>query len=51
MAQFVEVDLDQGTDFNLDIVVRRDDGSVINVAGYTFSSSMRKSILPAQPQI
>lgn len=43
MAQFVEVDLDQGTDFNLDIVVRRDDGSVINVAGYTFSSSMRKS--------
>lgn len=43
MAQFVEVDLDQGTDFNLDVVVRRDDGSVINVAGYTFSSSMRKS--------
>lgn len=43
MAQFVEVDMDQGTDFNLDIVVKRDDGSVINVAGYTFSSSMRKS--------
>ena len=43
MAQFVEVDLDQGTDFNLDVVVRNDDGSVINVAGYTFSSSMRKS--------
>jgi hypothetical protein len=43
MAQFVEVDLDQGTTFNLDIVVKNDDGSRINVAGYTFSSSMRKS--------
>lgn len=43
MAQFVEVDMDQGTDFNLDVVVRRDDGSVINVTNYTFSSSMRKS--------
>lgn len=43
MAQFVEVDMDQGTDFNLDVVVKRDDGSVINVAGYDFSSSMRKS--------
>ena len=43
MAQFVEVDLDQGTNFNLDIVVKNDDDSRINVAGYTFSSSMRKS--------
>jgi hypothetical protein len=43
MAQFVEVDMDQGTDFNLDVVVKTDDGSVINVTNYTFSSSMRKS--------
>ena len=43
MAQFIELDLDQGTDFNFDLDLTQDDGSVINVTNYTFSSSIRKS--------
>ena len=43
MAQFIEIDLDQGTDFNLDVDLTTDDGTAINVANYTFSSSIRKS--------
>ena len=43
MAQFVELDIDQGTDFNFDLDLTNDDGSVINVTNYTFSSSIRKS--------
>lgn len=43
MAQFIELDLDQGADFNFDLDLTNDDGSVINVTNYTFSSSIRKS--------
>lgn len=43
MAQFIELDIDQGTDFNLDLDLTNDDGTVINVTNYTFSSSIRKS--------
>lgn len=43
MAQFIELDVDQGTDFNFDLDLTNDDGSVINVTSYTFSSSIRKS--------
>jgi hypothetical protein len=43
MAQFVELDIDQGTDFNFDLDLTNDDGTAINVTNYTFSSSIRKS--------
>ena len=43
MAQFVELDIDQGTDFSFNLYVTEDDGSAINIAAYSFSSSIRKS--------
>ena len=43
MAQYVELDLDQGTDFAFNLDLTNEDGSVINVAGYSFSSAIRKS--------
>lgn len=43
MAQFVELNLDQGADFEFDIDLMESDGTPINVASYTFSSSLRKS--------
>lgn len=43
MAQFVELYLDQGTDFSFDLDLTNDDGSPVNVTGHTFSSSIRKS--------
>lgn len=43
MAQFIELDVDQGTDFNFDLDLTNDDGTALNVANYTFSSSIRKS--------
>jgi hypothetical protein len=49
MAQFVELDLDQGTDFNTDLGLSNDDGTSINVTNYTFSSTMRKSFYSANP--
>ena len=49
MAQFIELDLDQGTDFNFDFNLSNDDGTAINIANYTFSSSIRKSFYSANP--
>lgn len=43
MAQFVEVDVDQGSDFTLDLGIKNDDGTPKNLVGYTFSSSIKKS--------
>lgn len=43
MAQFVELSMDQGTSFGIDITVINEDGSTRNIAGSTFSSSIRKS--------
>lgn len=43
MAQFVELNIDQGTDFNFDLDLTNDDGTPINITGYSFSSSIRKS--------
>jgi hypothetical protein len=43
MAQFVELDLDQGTDFSFNLDLTKDDGSVVDVTDYSFSSSLRKS--------
>jgi hypothetical protein len=43
MAQFVELDLDQGTDFTYDLDLSTDDGTPINVINYSFTSSIKKS--------
>lgn len=43
MANQVELFCDQGTDFSYQLDLSNDDGSAINVANYTFSSSIRKS--------
>jgi hypothetical protein len=43
MAQFVELNLDQGADFEFDVDLSEADGTPINVTNYTFSSSLRKS--------
>jgi len=43
MAQFIELNLDQGADFRFDMTVTNDDGTAKDVTGYTFSSSMKKS--------
>lgn len=43
MAQFIELNLDQGTDFEFDLDLMEADGTAINVTNYTFSSSVRKS--------
>lgn len=43
MANQVELYCDQGTDFSYQLDLSNDDGSAINVANYTFSSSIRKS--------
>lgn len=49
MAQFIELDLDQGTDFNMDLDLTNDNGVAINVTNYTFTSSIRKSFYSLNP--
>ena len=49
MAQFVELDIDQGTDFSFNLDLTNDDGSVIDVSSYVFSSSIKKSFYSATP--
>jgi hypothetical protein len=49
MAQFIELDLDQGTDFNMDLDLTNDNGAAINVTNYTFTSSIRKSFYSLNP--
>jgi|LakMenEpi03Aug12_release.lakeMendotaPanAssembly.Ray.scaffolds.fasta_scaffold00231_38 hypothetical protein len=43
MASQVELFCDQGSTFSYTIDIANDDGTKINVAGYSFSSSIRKS--------
>lgn len=43
MAQYIEIDIDQGADFVLDLGLKNDDGTAKDVTGYTFSSSIKKS--------
>lgn len=43
MAQFIELNLDQGADFSFDMTITNDDGTTKNVASYVFTSSMKKS--------
>lgn len=49
MAQFVELELDQGTDFNYDLDLTDDDGVAINVTNFVFSSTIRKSYYSTNP--
>lgn len=43
MAEYVEIDIDQGTDFSLNLGLKEDDGTPKDVVGYTFSSYIKKS--------
>jgi len=43
MAQFIELNLDQGADFTFDMTITNDDGTAKNITNYTFASSMKKS--------
>lgn len=43
MASFLELYCDQGADFNFTLDLTNDDGTPINVANYTITSSIRKS--------
>ena len=43
MAQFVELNLDQGTDFEFDLNITGADGAPTNVSNYIISSSIKKS--------
>lgn len=43
MAQFIELSMDQGTSFGVDITVIRDDDSPRDVSNSTFTASIRKS--------
>jgi len=47
MAQFIELDLDQGTDLSYNLDLTQDDGSPLDVTGYIFTSSIRKSYYSA----
>jgi hypothetical protein len=49
MASQVELFCDQGSDFSFTIDVKNDDSSPMNIAGYSFSSSIRKSYYSVHP--
>jgi hypothetical protein len=43
MGAYTDLTIDQGTDYETTLDLIGDDGSPINVAGYTFKSQIRKS--------
>lgn len=48
MAEYVELYLDQGTDFSTTISLNDDDSNLgIDIAGYVITSKLRKSLLSA----
>jgi len=49
MANQVELFCDQGTDFSYSLDLSNDDGSAINIANYTFTSTIRKSYYSSNP--
>ena len=49
MAEYIELNLDQGSDFKFDADLTNNDGTVANCAGYRFASSLRKSFYSARP--
>lgn len=49
MAQYTELNIDQGTDFTFTLDLTNTDGSATNCAGYVFASSIRKSYYSSRP--
>ena len=49
MAEYVELDIDQGSDFNADLDITNDDMTNIDVTGFTYASSIRKSYYSLRP--
>jgi hypothetical protein len=49
MAQYVELSMDQGSSFGIDLTVVKEDGSARNLANSTFTCSIRKSYYSASP--
>lgn len=49
MAQFVELSMDQGTSFSVDLTVINEDGSARDIANSTFTCSIRKSYYSSSP--
>ena len=43
MADFVELDIDAGATFSVQVTVKNDNGTPRNLAGHTLSSQLRKS--------
>lgn len=43
MADFVELDIDAGATFSVQVTVKNDNGTARNLAGHAFSSQLRKS--------
>lgn len=49
MAEYIELNLDQGTDFKFEADITNNDGTVVDCTGYSFASSLRKSFYSARP--
>jgi hypothetical protein len=49
MAQYVELSMDQGSSFGIDLTVVKEDGSARNLANSTFTCSIRKSYYSVSP--
>jgi hypothetical protein len=43
LADFVELDIDAGATFSVQVTVKNDNGTARNLAGHAFSSQLRKS--------
>lgn len=46
-SAYTDLSIDQGTDFETNLDLIADDGTSINIAGYTFSSQIKKSYYSA----
>ena len=49
MASYTDLYVDQGTDYCTTMDLANDDGTPINVTGYTFSGQIRKSYYSTNP--
>ena len=49
MAAYTDLIIDQGADFQTNLDLTADDGSAINITGYTFSGQIRKSHYSSNP--
>lgn len=49
MAQFVELDMDQGSDFSFYLTLSEDDGTPKDLTGYSFECSFAKSAYSLNP--